>query len=344
MVQSFCTKSRLLSVLGLLLLLPLWVSSQYTDIINSNRPGASVSAYAVGTNVVQMEVGAVYDHQKHDLLMTTASGIGADVALRYGLLFEPLEIVYEGTYMRQKTTYDNFDTEITRTDFTRNRLGLKFLVFDPFKNPERNKPNLYSWKANNLFRFKNLLPAVSLYAGATFNLGDNPYYPEDPVFSPRAMIATQSRLSPRFVLITNWSYDRIGTDDPEMGYIISLTRALRNPKWSVFLENQGIKSDRYADVLLRTGVAYLISENFQADINFGGSFKNTPTRFFASAGASYRLDFHHDKLLPGNGDGEIKKNSMNKKKNTDFTPTKKDKKKTARARKKRKQKDSKLDF
>ena len=29
--------------------------AQYTDVINSNRPGESVSAYAVGTGVLQFE-------------------------------------------------------------------------------------------------------------------------------------------------------------------------------------------------------------------------------------------------------------------------------------------------
>jgi hypothetical protein len=151
-------------------------------------------------------------------------------------------------------------------------------------------------------------------------LGDNPFYPTDPTVSPRAMLATQSRLTPRFVLISNISYDRIATDDPELGYTISLSHALKNPKWSVFVENQGISSDRYADVLLRGGGAYLVNENFQVDANLGGSFKDSPSRLFVSAGASYRLDFHKDVLIPiedqkaGENGGSIKKNSMQKSK------------------------------
>ena len=33
------------------------VQAQYTDVINSNRPGASQSAFSVGTKVLQFEVG-----------------------------------------------------------------------------------------------------------------------------------------------------------------------------------------------------------------------------------------------------------------------------------------------
>lgn len=302
------------------LLLPLPAISQYTDVINSNRPGLSVSAYAVGKNVVQAELGVFYEQRDHMLLNTQSDIWGSEISLRYGLLFERLELNFEGTFQDQDITYSNFDLLAKRRDFSRSRLGLKYLVYDPFKNPEANKPNLYSWRANNKFQFKNLLPAVSLYGGANFILGDNPFYVGEPTLSYRGMIATQSRLTPRFVLITNTAYDRIGTDDPELSYLISLSHAFRNPKWSVFVEHQGIQSDRYADLLLRGGIAHLLKENLQLDFNMGASFKNTPSRIFIGIGGSYRMDFHTDTLVPiedqaadQNG-GAIAKNTMKKEK------------------------------
>jgi len=248
--------------------------------------------------------------------------------------------------------------------FTRNRVGLKFLLYDRYKNPERNKPNIYSWKANYGFKFKNLVPSVSIYGGATFNLGDNPFYVGDPTVSYRAMLATQSRLTPRFVLITNIAYDRITSPFPELSYMVSLSHGFRNPKWSIFVENQGIKSDRYSDALIRGGVAYLFTDNFQADINMGASFKNTPSRIFVTAGASYRLDFHQDKLKPideqeaGENGGPIKKNAMKKKKkgkkdgsgaeDIDLGPSKKQKRKLEKEErkknKKKKKKGGAIDF
>lgn len=302
------------------LLAPFLGVSQYTDVINSNRPGLSVSAYAIGKNVLQMEAGLLYEQQDHNLLNTQSNIWGTDISLRYGLLFEQLELNWEGTFQNQNITFSNLDTSDSRTDFYRNRLGLKFLIYDRYKSAERNKPNLYSWRANNLFQMKNLIPSVSLYAGANFVLGDNPFYVGDPIISPRVMVATQSRLTPRFVLISNLAYDRIGTDFPEMSYLISLSHAFRNPKWSVFVENQGIESDRYSDILIRSGVAHLFNEDLQADINLGASFKNTPSRIFVSMGVSYRFDFHTDKPIAiedQNADqngGEIKKNFMKKKK------------------------------
>lgn len=172
------------------------------------------------------------------------------------------------------------------------------------------------------------------------------------------MIATQSKISPRIVFISNIAYDRIGTDFPELSYIISLTHAFRNPKWSIFLENQGIKSDRYADALYRTGLAHLLAPNLQADITFGGSFKDTPTRMFGTLGVSYRLDKHKDKLIAidqqkGGENGQIGKKDMKKKaKNSkkgkgaediDLGPSKKQLKKLKKEEK-RKQENGAIDF
>lgn len=349
-------------ILGVSMLLPISATSQYTDVINSNRPGLSVSAYAVGKNVVQAELGFFYEQRDHAILNTQSDIWGSDISLRYGLLFEKLELNFEGTFQDQDITYSNFDLLAKRRDFSRSRLGLKYLVYDPFKNPEANKPNLYSWRANNKFQLKNLLPAISFYGGANFTLGDNPFYVGEPTLSYRAMIATQSRLTPRFVLITNTAYDRIGTDFPELSYLISISHAFRNPKWSVFVEHQGIQSDRYSDVLLRGGIAHLLKENLQLDFNMGASFKNTPSRIFIGIGGSYRMDFHKDSLIPiedqaadQNG-GAIDKNAMKKEKrdrkrnkgtgaeDIDLGPSKKQLKKLRKKEKRKTREDSEIDF
>jgi len=343
-------------------ILPFVGFSQYTDVINSNRPGLSVSAYAVGRNVLQLEAGLRYEQSDHSILNTQANLWGTDISLRYGLLFEALEINYEGTFQNKKTMFSNSGMEDSFWNFSRNRLGLKFLVYDRYKDPERNKPNIRSWRANNVFQLKNLIPSVSIYGGATFNLGENPFYIGDPTVSYRGMIATQSRLTPRFVLITNIAYDRISTDFPELSYLVSLSHAFRNPKWSTFVENQGIKSDRYSDFLIRAGVAHLLKKNLHVDLSMGASFKNTPSRVFVSAGMSYRFDMHTDKEIPiedqeaGENGGPIKKNAMKKKKkdkkdekntgsgaeDVDLGPSKKQLRKLKKAEKK-KNKDKKDD-
>jgi hypothetical protein len=318
-------KTPLITSLLAFALLGFFGKAQYTEVINSNRPGMSVSAYAVGTGVIQLESGLSYEVQEQSDPDIDSGIFGIDVNLRYGLLFENLELHYEGTFLSQNIVFNETGQEDNLSGFGKNRIGAKYLIFDPYKNPERNKPNLYSWRANNVFQLRNLIPAVSLYAGANFNFGDNPFYPEDPSFSPRALVATQSRLTPRFVLITNIAYDRIGTDFPELSYLISLSHAFRNPRWSVFVENQGIDSDRYSDILLRSGIAYLIHKDFQADVSMGYSFNNNPSSIYFTGGISYRLDYHQDKAINVEK-SQIKKSSMNKK-DKDSGPSRKEKRK-----------------
>ena len=84
--------------------------AQYTDVINSNRPGKANSAYAVGKGVIQAETGLFFEQQDHSLLNTESGIYGLDIALRYGLLFEALELHWEGVYQGQQITYSNLGT------------------------------------------------------------------------------------------------------------------------------------------------------------------------------------------------------------------------------------------
>ncbi len=271
--------------------------SQYTDIINSNRPGLTIGAYSVGSNVFQIESGIQYRRLNGSQPDRMEDRIGLDVALRYGLFFETLELMYEGTYVSDRINLDD-GTQSQLSDLTRNRLGLKFLIFDPYRNPERNKPNLYSWRKNNLFQWRNLIPAVSLYGGANFNLGNNPFYPNVPQITYRGMIATQSILSPRLVLSSNVAYDRIQSEQPEWNVLISLSHALRNPTWSLFGEFQYIDSDVFDDQLIRTGVAHLFPRDLQIDLVLSSSLKADPSWILVTAGVSYRIDRHEDRVIP----------------------------------------------
>ncbi len=77
----------------LALLTPLLGVSQYTDVINSNRPGLSVSAYAVGKGVPQLELGLSYEKRDHADLNYDSNVYGLDFSVRYGLLLENLDAV-----------------------------------------------------------------------------------------------------------------------------------------------------------------------------------------------------------------------------------------------------------
>lgn len=270
--------------------------SQYTEVINSNRPGVSQGAFSVGTNVVQFEVGPYMLTEKHQLLERDDNSFGADFAVRYGLLWPQLELNVEGTFQSTKREYTNtIPNESKFSDFKTLTVGAKYLVYDPFKNAEEEKPNLYSWKANNKFKWKYLIPAVAVYVGANFDTKDNPFTAAGVEgFSPKVLISTQNNFSGGWVFVMNFAKDRIGTDQSDFSFILTLTKSIAD-QWAVFAESENISSDFYADNLIRFGGAYLWTRNLQVDVAATFNTKDTPSVFGVALGASYRLDFHKDK-------------------------------------------------
>lgn len=296
-------------------------NAQYTEVINSNRPGLSESAFSVGTNVVQFEVGAFTVKEEHTPLQYEVSGFGIDFSVRYGLLFEQLEISLDGVYQNDNITFNSGSVpfEDKRANFRNLTLGAKYLLYDPYKNAEEAKPNLYSYHANRRFQWKSLIPAVSVYVGGNFDTKDNPYTaPDVEGFSPKVMISTQNNFNGGWVFVMNLLKDRIGSEFSDFQYIFTLTHSF-TPQWVVFGEAQGINSDFYADNIFRFGGAYLWSQNFQLDANIAFNTKDTPSVFNIAFGASYRLDFHKDKKIDnGNGNtGNFKKKKKNKRKKVD---------------------------
>lgn len=282
----------------------LTVHAQYTEVINSNRPGTSQGAFAVGNQVLQLETGFSMGWEEHALLKTETNAFNIDYAIRYGLLWEQLEISLSGTFLSESVV-DNRSAvplEYSQSNFKSNTLGAKYLIYDPYKKRDLEAPNLYSWKANNKFRWRELIPAVSFYAGANFDTKENPFIPpNDPTISPKFVLMTQNNMEGGFVFITNLIVDRITSDFPTYSYILTLTHAF-NPRFSIFVENQGIKSDFYADQILRFGGAHLFGKNLQVDALASLNFKDTPSKFFVGAGISYRFDMHSkDEIIEEKG-------------------------------------------
>lgn len=288
---------------------------QYTDQINSNRPGASIGAFSVGKNVVQFEGGSevrTYKHRSYNNSKVNASLLF--LSIRYGLLSEKIELTYDGIYQFDKldNLLINPSMESKRKGFLNNFLGIKYLVYDPFK--KEREVNVYSWKANNGFKLRDLIPAVSLTLGGNFILEKESPFPYgnvfdelrpplffgiprddsiEPSFTGKAILATQSHFFGRWVFVTNFIYNRISSDFPEFSYILSLTHTI-NEKWSTYIETQNFSSDLYKDQIFRTGAAYLFSDDLQFEATLGFNTKNSPSIFFFNVGASYRLDFHKD--------------------------------------------------
>ena len=268
--------------------------AQYTDIINSNRPGKSISAFSVGKTVLQAEGGLYGIHEQHNLARYEANGFGTEFNFRYGAFFDQFEFDLDTQYQ-----YDWYQAPLvndTRGGMKQFVVGAKYLIYDPFLNRKDPKPNLLSWKANhsNNVKWEQFIPAVAVYAGVNLNFGTNPYtFTSDPSISPKLMLVTQNQFGTRWVLVTNFIADKITTEFPSLGVIATLTRGF-NMRWSGFMEVQGYKSDFYADTVLRTGAAYLIKENIQLDASVSTNFKETPSLVYGGVGMSWRFDANYE--------------------------------------------------
>ena len=271
--------------------------AQYTDVINSNRPGESMSAFSVGKTVFQAEAGMTGFHENHSLLGYDIKGVNTDVSLRYGEFFDQFEMILDLQY--QYDWYKAPTVQDTRGGLKQTTIGAKYLVYDPFKNAKAEKPDLYSWNANHSskFSFKDLIPAVAVYAGVNIQIGNNPFaYPGDKSFSPKAMLITQHHFGTRWVFVNNFIIDKIMTDNMNLGSVTTLTRGF-NVQWSGFLEMQAYKSDYYADNILRLGAAYLVKENIQIDASLSKNIKDTPSIVAAGFGVSWRFDQNYERSL-----------------------------------------------
>jgi hypothetical protein len=285
---------------------------QYTDIINSNRPGKSMSAFSVGKTVIQAEGGLYGVREKHDLLRYEANGFGTELDVRYGAILEQLEFDLNTQYQ-----YDWYQAPLvndTRGGFKQITLGAKYLVFDPFI--KQDKPNVYSWKANHKFSWKQFIPAVAVYGGFNLNLGTNPFtFPTDKTISPKVMVITQHHFGSKWVWVNNIIADKYFTDYPTLGWISTMTRGF-NMRWSGFLELQGYKSDYYSDTVFRLGAAYLVRENIQLDASLSKNVKETPALLYGNVGLSWRFDSNYQtnyKRVKNKKDDKEKKDKKSKK-------------------------------
>lgn len=294
--------------------------AQYTETINSNRPGTSQGAFAVGRQVIQGETGVDFGNDSHRLLQTDTDIFGVNLGLRYGLLWEQLEVNGNIRYQVNQVRFTSGNAGSQTLNGLENmQLGIKYLVYDPYKY-ENNEPNLYSYHANFKFKWRTLIPAVAVYASAIFDYTNNPFLPviEDGV-TPNIAIITQNNWG-RWVWVNNIIADRISSNFPSYIWITTMTHSF-NPKVSGFAEFQLVNGDLYADYLGRLGGAYLITKNLQVDVSGLINFKDTPSRWNVGFGVSYRIDLHDkDEQLEikDDGKGSAKKQSdriNNKKKN-----------------------------
>ena len=216
--------------------------------------------------------------------------------MRYGVLYEQLEVLANIDYLNETRTSPFFDTK--ESGIRKITLGAKYLVYDPERDYEK-KPNLYSWKANHQFNWRQFIPAVALYGGVNLNLARDKFrrfdVPKENSFSLKGMILTQNQFG-RYTFLTNIIVDNFPSQTISFDYVLTMTRGF-NSRVSGFVEIQGVNDNYYRDNFFRFGAAYLLKQNLQVDASVGRNFKGAPSIIFGGIGASWRFDANYSEVM-----------------------------------------------
>jgi hypothetical protein len=312
MKVSFMKK---LTILTLLLFISQVINAQYTEIINSKRPGFSESPYGVGTDVIQVEGGVFFGKGNSTETFAKTDPLGATLFLRYGKFLEKLEINAKVTYQKNKLEFNNILTSSRSINgISELTIGAKYLIFQQ-EFADKSK-EIRSWKKRTAFDKKRLIPSVGVYLGVNTNFLGKDY--KEAKLSPKGAILLQNDFSDRLVLITNLVADKIGTNNRFYSYIVTLTYAM-NEKWSIFAENEGDFYKYKNDFQVGTGVAYLFTDDLQFDASIRMNTNSDESSFVTGIGASWRFDRHEDKQIETDENGKKIKSKKRKRKGGFFS-------------------------
>ena len=319
------------------------IYSQYTEVINSNKPGFSESPYSVGTGVYQFESNLFFRNTTIEPTFSRPQSFGFDMLFRTSFFLEKLELNAQASYQRDKIAFKNiFTSHYFNSGLSKFTIGAKYLLYQ--QEYEDKSKEVRSWRKRHAFDKKRLIPSVAIYAGLNTDYVGDIY--KTGKMSPKVGVLLQNNLSTKFNIVTNVFYDRIGTDFSEFSYIVTGTYNFSD-RWSTFFENQTIFQKSQSNTNLGTGLAYLFSKNLQINSSARLLVEGKSKGFYAGFGVSYRINKHKDsfKELDENG-REVKDTPIskyNKKQKGFFSRlfsifTKKKNKKTKRSRPKRSRK------
>ncbi|WP_298780815.1 transporter [uncultured Polaribacter sp.] len=280
--------------LNLILILILFsfssVYSQYTDVINSNKPGFSESPYSVGSGVYQFENNFFLRNVPSKNDFSIPQSFGFDMLFRTSFFLEKLELNAQVAYQKDKVVYKNLTNPNYYTSgYSNFTIGAKYLVFQ--QEYEDKTKEVRSWKRRLAFDKKRLIPSVAVYVGVNTDFLNGIY--QTGQISPKAGILLQNNLSNDFNVITNFYYDKIGTDFDEFSYIITGTYNF-NGRFSSFIENQTLFKKTQNETNLGAGFAYLFNPNLQINTSGRLLFEEQGNGFYVGLGVSYRINKHKD--------------------------------------------------
>ncbi|MEE9407630.1 MAG: transporter [Polaribacter sp.] len=281
------------------------IYSQYTEVINSNKPGFSESPYSVGSGVYQFESNFFYRNTSIEPTFTIPQSFGADISFRTSFFLEKLEFNAQLTYQRDKVAFKNiFTSHYFTSGLSQLTIGAKYLIFQQ-EYTDKTK-EVRSWKRRNAFDKKRFIPSVAVYVGMNTDFVNDIHKTGN--ISPKVGVLLQNNLTNDLNVITNFYYDKIGTDFSEFSFIITATQNFGD-RWSAFFENQGVFQKYQNNSNLGLGLAYLFSKDLQINTSGRMLFEGKAQGFYAGLGVSYRINKHEDSYIDLNESGKELKNT-----------------------------------
>jgi hypothetical protein len=279
------------------------VFAQYTEVINSNKPGFSESPYSVGKGVYQFESNIFLRNTSISTTFSKPQSLGIDMLFRTSFFLDKLELNAQLTYQKDKIAFKNIITSHYFTSgLSRMTIGAKYLVYQQtYKDKSKE---IRSWKRRNAFDITRLIPSVAVYLGMNTDFVNDIH--KTGSITPKVGVLLQQNLTQDFNVITNFYYDNIGTDFAQYSYIITLTQSFSN-RWSAFFENQMVIQKYQNNINLGAGLAYLYNRNLQFNTSARLIFEGKTQGYYAGLGVSYRIDKHQDPFIEIDNKGKALK-------------------------------------
>ena len=279
------------------------VFAQYTDVINSNKPGFSESPYSVGKGVYQFESNIFLRNTSISTTFSKPQSLGIDMLFRTSFFLDKLELNAQLTYQKDKIAFKNiFTSHYFTSGLSRMTIGAKYLVYQQtYKDKSKE---IRSWKRKNAFDITRLIPSVAVYLGMNTDFVNDVH--KTGSITPKVGVLLQQNLTQDFNVITNFYYDNIGTDFAQYSYIITLTQSFSN-RWSAFFENQMVIQKYQNNINLGAGLAYLYNRNLQFNTSARLIFEGKTQGYYAGLGVSYRIDKHQDPFIEIDNKGKALK-------------------------------------
>lgn len=280
-MKQFCSLIALFLSIG--------ISAQFTEIINSNRPGQSDTPYSVGVGIHQIESGLFLADNNELSVDANYDSYGLEFVYRTGIFFERLEVDLRGSFTTEKERYI-FNNQIeskTVSGLSDLVVGSKMMLYEQ-KYTDKSK-EVRSWKRRHSFDKKRLIPTIGIYTAFNTNLVNSTFKDELDEPSLKGALLLQNNLSDRLVLVNNLIIDKIAKDNQYFQHSITGTFSI-STTFSTFIEGLGQYQEGSSPFFdYGIGFAYLLSPDLQLDTSFRSNLSEDFDSILISAGVAWRF-------------------------------------------------------